>query len=274
MSGKLQGNTIVLAAPNPADPFIGTLVLHFQNQWWHVAVAATPEAVRGMAASGDVVMVVFDSGFPKTDETIAAIRSKPGPGGVALVRLMGSRAAAEPVRFRFLADRVLNEPCEVADIIETATAAQAEAARRGKSRVWLTSFMFSAEGRWADEAYETAARLVAQTGLADEAQIKLVTAFREAVAASTRPAGRAGSAAVIRVSLSAGPREVAFTVAGEPGRAIWPAGGAAGAAGSIATAAEAQATSVAPALSLIRKCSDGVSISAAGDAITFMRQLA
>jgi len=257
----LQGNTIAIVCKDSADPFVGTLKLHFQSKFFHVVTLNDSDTAISHAADEDTALVIIDASFDGGTSLTAKLKARPKTAMTPVLRLQTDASLRrEAGQFRQLADAVIKQPCELSEVFSTANDLLAEARDRMASGETVARWAFPAECRWMDEAFESAARLFASSGLDDPGQVKLCTALREAVAGTLRLSKRPEAGAEVGVECSMGPERIVVTVIAPSDTSPWHGG-----------RDDPWKASREYSLSLIRRCVDEASVGMGGGSLRMVK---
>jgi DNA-binding response OmpR family regulator len=258
---RFQGNTIAIVCSDPKILLVQSLAKHFQGQFFHVVTESDEVGAMSRALDPDTALIVFTPGFPGTPGLISRFKARPRSAGTPVLRLISPAEARQLAGvFRQLADAEIREPCEFSAITSAAMDLVAESRARIGEQSMVYRWVFPAETRWMDEAFEAAAMSFSNSGLDDSSQIKLCAALREAVGATLRLSKRPEPGAEIKVAVSTGVRGVEVLVVAPAESSPWLGG-----------KDDPWVASRSYSLALMRQCVDDVKLDANGGFVRLLK---
>ncbi|MCK6440343.1 MAG: ATP-binding protein [Planctomycetes bacterium] len=169
---------VIIVCQKTTDFFIGTLEYHLQQGGWAVELTSSLDACLKSIDSNRPQLLIVDSPFEAHDRLMDMLKCDAKFLTIPVVQLVTSLDNWRK-KMRILGETQLYQPFEVKDVGNAASDLLNAAIGGGPDhRVRLH---VPPEETWLDQANDFAARLFLAAGLPEPDQVKLCTAFREAL---------------------------------------------------------------------------------------------
>ncbi|MBI5365887.1 MAG: HU family DNA-binding protein [Planctomycetes bacterium] len=176
-----KASGILLAVPEH-DFFVKTLESYFRKAGWHTAAATSVVDALNKLDSEGTFLVILDStlkGYQKLCETL---KTNKETSFVPLIILFNKGVNTDqPTEFMICGDEHIVQPFEIRKLLNICDSELVRSAEEEAIFEHQVLFQFPTEDAHLDKANEFGHRLFEKSGMAEEDQVALCAAFREAI---------------------------------------------------------------------------------------------
>lgn len=177
---KIKKSTVLLAIPT-RDFFVDTLNYYFTKAGWEVTFVQDAKSALSHVKSNGVSLLILDASMHDHIEITKEVKTKKGFSHIPLIVLYPTQQVLKtPSDLTIVGDVNLAQPFEVRKLLQEAEREVLRAAEEGLFIKQTLNLIIPSDERCMEKSSEIINKILEESGLDDEKQVALSTAFREA----------------------------------------------------------------------------------------------